>query len=715
MRRSLFSSSWHNVASLRPRLLPHVRTFRHTYRGQLWYVLQDPTGGRYHRLSPGAHAIVSRMDGHSTVQALWDQACEGGGDDVPTQNELVELLSQLHAQDLLQSDVTPDTAELFERYRKRRDMRWKQMLMNPLSIRIPLIDPDLFLTRWVHRLAWMFRRPGLLLWLAVVMPAVVLAAQHWRDLTENLSDHVLAAHNLFLLALVFPTVKALHELGHGFATKVWGGTVHEMGIMFLVFAPMPYVDASSSSTFQSKHQRAIVGAAGMLTEVFLAALAMYVWLLVEPGLIRAVAFNVMFVAGVSTLLVNGNPLLRFDAYYILTDLLEIPNLAQRGQRYLRYLSDRYLFGANDIEPPNETISERRWLFAYTVSSWFYRIWLTLSIILFVANEFFIFGVLLAIWGAVALFGMPIWKSVKHLLESPSLQRSRPRALKTALGILIGLVLFIGLVPMPLRTTAEGVVWLPEQALVRSGVSGFFERWIVAPGSYVSRGTALFVMHDPQLQTDLAAAQARVAEATTRYHAVQFRDLAKAELAQQQLEHEKRILARISERFDRLTVYSEADGQLTAVRPQDMDGKYLRQGELIGYVLDRQKFLARIVVTQADIDLVQTRLKRVELRFADAIGATYPVTVVRQVPSASDELPTAALSPAGGGKIPVDPKDPNRLKTLQRVFLFDLTLPDSAKPSAFGGRVYVRFDHVNEPLAVQWRRRVRQLFLSHFHV
>jgi len=655
------------------------------------------------------------MDGTSTVQALWDRACESGGDDVPTQNELVELLSQLHAQDLLQSDVTPDAAELFDRFRKRRQLRWKQMLMNPLSIRIPLIDPDLFLTRWVHRLAWMFRRPGMLLWLAVVIPAVILAAQHWRDLTENLSDHVLAAHNLLLLAFVFPAVKAMHELGHGFATKVWGGTVHEMGVMFLVFAPIPYVDASASSTFQSKHQRAVVGAAGMLTEVFLAALAMYVWLLVEPGLVRAIAFNVMFVAGVSTLLVNGNPLLRFDAYYILTDLLEIPNLAQRGQRYLKYLSDRYLFGASDIEPPNETIAERRWLFAYTVSSWFYRIWLTISIILFVANEFFIFGVLLAIWGAVAMFGMPIWKSVKHLLESPSLQRSRSRAIKTALGILVAIVLFVGLVPMPLRTTAEGVVWLPEQALVRSGVSGFFERWIVAPGSYVSRGTALFVMHDPQLQTDLAAAQARVAEATTRYHATQFRDLAKAELALQQLEHEKRVLARISERFDRLTVYSEAEGQLTALRPQDMAGKYLRQGELIGYVLDRQKFLARIVVTQEDIDLVQTRLKRVDLRFADSINATYPVSVVRQVPSGSDELPTAALSPSGGGKIPVDPKDTNRLKTLQRVFLFDLTLPDDAKPNAFGGRVYVRFDHMNEPLAFQWRRRLRQLFLSHFHV
>lgn len=715
MRRPIFSQSWHHVTELRPRLLPHARIYRHTYRGKPWYIIQDSSGGRYHRLSPQAHALVSRMDGTHTVQTLWDEACRIGGDDIPTQDEVVELLMQLHANDLLHSDITPDTAELFDRYRKRRSQKWKQWLKNPLSLRVPVLDPDLFLTRWVHRLAWLFSNRGGLLWLIVVVPALILAGIHWQELTNNLSDQVLATDNLLLLLFVFPAIKALHELGHGFATKAWGGTVHEMGIMFLVFAPVPYVDASASSAFQSKRQRAVVGLAGMLVELFLAAIAMYIWVLVEPGLLRAIAFNVMFVAGVSTLIVNGNPLLRFDGYYVLADLIEIPNLAQRGQQYLKYLSDRYLFSARDIEPPNETASEKHWLTVYAITSWIYRILLTISIILFISNEFFIFGVLLGIWGAISLLGMPIWKSVKHILESPTLQRHRSRAIKVSLGLLSGFIMFIGLVPMPLRTMAEGIVWLPDQALVRSGVDGFFERWLVNPGDSVAQGTPLLVMRDPGLNAELAAANARVVEADARYRAEQFTKPAQAEVSLQKLEHEKRILDRTAERHARLIVYAESDGVVAALRSQDMEGQYFKKGELIGYILGPNQFIARVAVTQDDIDLVQARLKSAELRFSDNIADTYPVRVMRQVPSGVDELPTAALTPAGGGIIPVDPKDPSGLKTLQRIFLFDLKLPDQTNPAALGGRVYVRFDHLYEPLLSQWSRRLRQLFLSHFNV
>lgn len=340
MRRSFFSSSWHNVAELKPRLLPHARIYRHVYRGEPWFVVQDPTAGRYHRVSPGAYALLTRMDGVRSVQSLWDAAIKQGIEYIPTQDEIVDLLMQLYTNDLLHCDVTPDAAELFERYRKRRRMKWKQWLLNPLSVKIPLIDPDAFLTHWVDRLAWLFSTRGALLWIVVVFPALLLAAQHWTELTDNLSDRVLAATNLIALALLFPIIKTLHELGHGFATKVWGGTVHEMGLMFLVFAPVPYVEASAASAFPSKYRRAVVGAAGILVEIFIAALAMYVWVLVEPGMVRSLLFNIMLIAGISTVIVNGNPLLRFDGYFVFIDLIEMPNLAQRGQQYLRYLRRR---------------------------------------------------------------------------------------------------------------------------------------------------------------------------------------------------------------------------------------------------------------------------------------------------------------------------------------------------------------------------------------
>ena len=715
MRRSFFSHSWHNVAELKPRLLPHARIYRHVYRGEPWFVVQDTTAGRYHRISPSAYAMLIGMDGVHTVQSLWDAALQQGGDHIPTQDEVVELLMQLYTQDLLHCDVTPDAAELFERYRKRRRMKWKQWLLNPLSLRIPLIDPDAFLTQWVKHFAWLFSPRGALLWLVIVAPAAVLAAQHWTELTENLSDQVLAAGNLLVLALLFPFIKVLHELGHGFATKVWGGTVHEIGLMFLVFAPVPYVDASASSAFPSKYQRAVVGAAGILVETFIAALAMYAWVLVEPGVVRSLLFNIMLIAGVSTVIVNGNPLLRFDGYFILIDLIEMPNLAQRGQHYLRFLNDRYLFGAKNNEPPQETKNEKRWLFYYTIGAWIYRMLITVSIILFIAGEFFIFGVLLALWGAVTLFLMPLWKSAKHQLSSPTLQRNRPHAIKVALGCIVSLLVFVSFVPLPLRTQAEGVVWLPDQALVRAGANGFFERWLVTPGAYVKSGTPVALMRDPQLTAERAVALARLTEAEARYRAQQLLDPVQSDIIRQQLEHEQRALQHVQERHDRLILRSETDGILTAPKDQDLTEQFFKKGELLAYILDRHQLIARTVVTQDDIDLVRTQLKTTNIRFADTISQPHVVQVIREMPGGINELPTAALSPNGGGKIATDPKDQNGLKTLERIFLLDLSLPANIPPSVFGERVYVRFDHRAEPLASQWYRRLRQLFLSRFNV
>ena len=715
MARSLFSQSWHSVAELKPRLMPGARIHRHVYRGEIWYVVQDQAGGRYHRFSPAAHALVMRMDGNATVQSLWDQACRDAPEEIPTQNEVVDLLIQLHAADLLQADIPPDAASLFERYKKRRDQTWKQWLMNPMALKIPLLDPDRFLTRWSQRLAWLLGWKGATLWLAVVIPAAFLAAQHWTELAENLSDRVLAAKNIVLMALVFPFVKALHELGHGFATRIWGGGVHEMGVMFLVFAPMPYVECSAASAFPSKTQRAVVGAAGMLVEVFLAAIALYVWLSVEPGLLRALAFNVMLVAGISTLVVNGNPLLRYDAYYILSDLIEMPNLAQRGQRYLTYLWDRHVFKARETEAPAESASEKRWLVCYAIASWCYRVLITVSIILFIAGEFFIFGILIALWGAVTLFALPVWKGARHVMQSPALHRRRAQAIRISLALTAALVFFVCVVPMPMRTLAEGVVWLPEQALLRAGGNGVFQRWMAEPGTPVARGTPVLAMEDPLLAAELAVAQAKVDEALARYRVDQFNNTVKAEISRQQLEHEQRVLERTAERFARLIVRAEVDGVLIVPKPQDMAGQFFKKGELLGYVLDRKQLIARVVVTQDNIDLVRTKFRSVELRLAEAISDPHTASVIREMPGGVDELPTAALGIGGGGKIAVDPKDTNGVKTLERVFIFDLQLPAGVTPKAFGERVHVRFSHGGEPLVGQGYRRLRQLFLSRFNV
>lgn len=715
MAGPFLSASWYRVAELRPELRAHARIHRQRFRGQPWYVLSDSASGKLHRFSPAAYQIIRLMDGKRTIDAIWTEVAAAAGAQAPTQDEVIRLLSQLHAGDLLQADLPPDVDELAERSGKQRRQRLLQRFVNPLSIRLPLWDPDAFLNRTWPLVRHLFSPLGVFFWLLAVVPAIVLAGVHWRELTANLSDQVLSAHNLLLLWLVYPLIKAMHELGHAYAVKSGDGEVHEMGIMLLVLAPIPYVDATAAGAFRSKLRRAMVGAAGMLVELFLAAIAMAVWVLVEPGLVRSIAFNVLFVAGASTLLFNGNPLLRYDGYYILGDLIEIANLGNRSNQYWQWLAKRYLFGATAVERPAATAGERRWFIFYGAASFVYRTLVMIVITLFVAGEFFVVGVVLAIWGAVTMFVLPIAKGFSYVLSSPELQRTRRRAELVTFGSLAAFLLFIVAVPMPLRTHAEGVVWVPENAEVRAGASGFVERLWVAPESSVGVDELLLSTAEPAVTASVEQARARVRQFEVQYATLMFEERARAAAIQEDLLREKVALARYEEKLDALLVVAAVPGVLKLARPQDLPGRFVKKGELLGYIVSGPPRLVRVVVGQDDIALVRQSLEAVDVKIADRLHRTYPARLIREVPGAHERLPSKALAVQGGGKQATDPRDPEGLKALQRVFQFDVELPEEVGPVHIGTRVFVRFQHRSEPLAQQWGRRLRQLFLSRFDV
>jgi putative peptide zinc metalloprotease protein len=503
MAESLFSQNWYRVAALKPRLRAHARVHRHDYRDEVWYVLEDTASGRCHRLSASAYALVGQMDGARTVQQMWDAVQRRDADTAPSQDETIRLLGQLHAADLLIADLAPDSGEIAERHDKQRAQRLRQRLAQPLAVRIPLVDPDAFLARWLWLVRPLFGWLGLLLWAAVVATGGVLAASHWQALTGNLVDRVLSAQSLVLLVVAYPLVKTVHELGHAFAAKRFGGEVHEIGIMLLVLMPVPYVEASSASAFASKHQRMVVGAMGIMVELFLAAVALMLWLEMEPGPARALAFNVMLIGGVSTLFFNGNPLLRFDGYYVLADWLEIPNLATRSQRWLGYLAQKHLFNARDLETPPTAPGERGWLVFYGIASFVYRQFILFAIVLFIAGQFFVIGVILALWAVGMQVLWPLAKGLYFVLANPTLDRRRVRSVLVTAGLATLVVGFVAAVPVPSWTKSEGVVQLPEQARLRAEADGTVATLLAADGSEVTAGQPVIAMTDPYLDLEVA--------------------------------------------------------------------------------------------------------------------------------------------------------------------------------------------------------------------
>ncbi len=714
---STYSPMWYRVSALRPQLATRAKLHRHRYRQRVWYLLHDPANGRVHRFTSGARLLLAGMNGQRSVADLWALAQRELGEDAPTQDEVIQLLGQLHGADLLLTDASPDALEAFMRGSKQEAQKRRRGWANPMAVRIPLWDPGRFLDRFVPLWRALWGWPGMLLWLAVVVPAVVLVPSRWPELSGNLSDRVLEIDNLLLLGLVFPFIKFLHEMGHASATRAGGGEVHDMGLMLLVLMPVPYVDASASTVFRSKWRRALVGAAGMLVELFLAALAFYVWMLAEPGLLRSVAFNVMFVAGVSTILFNGNPLLRYDGYYILTDLIEMPNLAQQSARQWGYLLQRHVLRSEHAQTVAHSGSEAAWLTFYGLASTFYRMLVTVAIALFISTRFFFVGVLLALWAVVMMAFMPLVRVFKTL-QRGHLREMRGRVLVIS-GVAVALLAgFLAWVPMPYRTQAEGVVWLPEAATLRAGTHGFMATYLAKPGGPVQRGQPLVRHRDPALQAQVQLLTARVAELKANYTLEFVNDRARADMVREQLVGEQQALERAQERAGALIVSSGSNGRFIVARPEDQAGRFYRQGEVLGFVAgpDDRPFV-KVIVTQADVDAVGLPGGTVQMRLAHAPEVVLQGRILRQQPAGKNELPSRVLTKAGGGVFTADPRDPQGLKAMERLFQIDIEPATAGEAIApyFGQRVHVRFDHPQMPLGRQAYQSLRRLFLSHFEV
>ena len=715
MTDTLFSPSWYRVAALKPRIRAHVQIHRQAFRGKVWFVLQDYAAERSHRFSPAAHRFIGLMDGERTVQEVWEATCAHLGDEAPTQEETIRLLGQLHAADALLCDVPPDSMEVFRRYERHERQLWKRRFMTPLALRFPILDPDRFLVRTLPTVAPLFGWLGAVIWLIVVTLGAVLAAAHWTDLTKDITDQVFSPQNLVLLWFVYPVVKVFHELGHAYATRKWGGEVHEIGIMLLVLTPVPYVDASAATGFRDKRQRMVVGAAGIAVELFLGALALFVWLNVEPGVVRAIAYNVMLISGVSTLLFNGNPLLRFDGYYVLSDALEIPNLGARSNQYFGYLFQRYVLGAKDATSPAETQGERVWMLIYAITSFVYRLLIMFAIVMFIAGKFFIVGVLLAIWALATQVVMPIGKNLSFLVNSPTLRRNRGRSLIVSAVIATVVLVVLFVVPAPSWTRAEGVVWAPEEAQVRAATEGFVADLLVASDSEVVRGQPLIKAVDPFLTASVAVLEAQLQELTAQHDDVLFNDRVKAAMIAKEMAALQASLERSRERERDLVWSSPGEGRFVLPNAVDLAGRFVTKGQLLGYVLQPKALTVRVVLAQDDIAQVRQHTKSVEIMLAGWDARPVVAKIHREVPGGSADLPTAALGSTGGGQFAVDPRDSKGVKTLTRVFQLELELPAAEGSPYLGSRVYVRFDHGHEPAAFQLYRSFRRLVLRRFDV
>lgn len=712
---AFFVASWFRVAELRPFLQTHIKAERHRYGRQSWYALHDRLSGRVHRVTPAAFLFAVRMDGKRTVDAIWQDLVAELDTDAPGQEVVLRLLSQLHNADLLAGNIPPDAAELLSRRDRQARAMLTRNLRSPMSLQIPLLDPDTLLRRALPIFKPLLSPFGAILWLALVIAGGVTAAQHWEELSTNVVDRVFVTQGLLVFALCYPLIKVMHEFGHGIVAKRFGCEVREMGVMLLVLFPVPYVDASNSAALRSRWQRAAVAAAGIAVELGLAAAAALFWAAAEPGLARALAFDVMLIAGASTLFVNGNPLLRFDGYYVLADCIGVPNLAPRGGRYLGYLTDRYIFGVRSLPRFPASAWERAVMLAYMPLSWCYRMLMLATVALFIAAHYLVVGVCMAVVTAVLGVLWPLAKKLGHVATSSFYVGRRWRAAGLTFGGIAAMVAALLFIPVPVHTNAQGVVWLPDSAIVRAGTSGFIKTVDAATGEQVQPGEPLFTLQHTLAEAQLRVQAARVVELEAKAKAEWVSDRLAAAVTAFELVQQQAALRREQDRMARMVVVAGAVGAFVPARPAgDAPGRWVKEGEVLGWVTPPGAAIARVLVPQTDMGLVQGRLRTVRLLLA---GTQAPITtrILRAVPAGSNELPNMAFASSNGGDIAAEAKDGKTMRSFERYFQFDLALPaeQTGEGASFGSRVSVRFDYAWEPMGDLVYRRVRQVLLSRF--
>ena len=731
IERPTFSESWYRVADLRPRLRSTVQIRRQHFRGRIWYVVEDPCSNQFFRLNLPAYRFVGLLDGRRSVADAWRICNDALGDAAPTQGEVIQLLGQLYTSNLLSADLPPDAEGLFRRYRKRISREVRGYLTNFLFIRIPVLDPDHFLDRWVGILGRVFTWYGLAAWIVLLGVGAYFLSDNVTGLWHQASG-VLAPDNLPLLYLAFILVKVFHEFGHAFACKKFGreegtgGEVHAMGIMFLVFMPLPYIDASSAWAFRRKWHRAVVGAAGVLVELAIAAVAAIVWARTAEGAaLHAIAYNVMFIASISTVIFNGNPLLRFDGYYVLSDLLEIPNLAQRAVAYLHYLVRRHVWGVRKAQSPAHTRGERVWFVFYGIASTAFRVFISIRIILFLGNrlpqELFFVAVAFGIGAAIGWLIVPLAGLTRYLATSQELARVRGRAIGSTLLAALVLVGILTLMPMPDRSRVEGIVEPRRLTEVHMEVDGFLEDHLPSGQPVTPDGPVLVRAVNPELQNEragLLAEQRRLEKQEDLARAHDER--AACEAIREQRSALEEQIGRIDQQLAALLVRAPQAGQWVAPDLDRLRGAYLRRGDRVGMVASLDELIIRATAGQdVAARVVDEAMPEVEIRLKGRPDICLTGRIERILPAGREELPSPALGYAAGGSIQTDLEDRRGVRAAERFFEIRVKphlgdLPEGVHLLG-GQRVVVRFEADAKPLALQWWRSLLQVVQRRFHI
>lgn len=628
-------------------MLPALRgdlvVTQQTFEGRSYYVVKDPISLQYFRMTAEDYFLATLLDGKRTFGQVRDHYIARHRH-VLLEYSPEELNDRVlrFANDLaLMQFLTVQGQRMKMRLDAVKQQKAKKPFLYNLAnqvffIRFSLFDPDRIFGRMAKPLWWMWTKTTLWVSSIIILLAVVVFLRNYTHVGSALGN-LFSFHNVLLMWVTTFFIKSIHELGHGLTCKHFGGEVHEVGVMSLVFTPYFFVNVSDCWVMPKRMHRVLVSAAGIYVELIIAAFATFAWAIVQPGAMKDFLFNIIFIASVSTIIFNANPLMRFDGYYIMTDLIEVPNLQSKSRALIQHQLNRLLFGPSNKEGALARLplpKKRFWLFyTYAILSWIYGYYVIYKLAVFMEPHLKPLGLEgLSDWfSALALTSwvvMPLLAYYKSLgLKREDWKpQGRLRRLGTIAAIGLGVFGAACFIPVELTIKRAGAVQLAEPEEIRSQTPGFIEEVYVKEGDKLVPGQKVAKLRNRETEHTLyvTESRAKIAEADVQ-RAVGLDKPAEIKGAQTV---RAALLAKLKDArndVDNLTLRSKIGG---TVLTRDLDkriGVPLKTNEVLCQIAQLDPMRIKVALGEKQVRYVK-KGQRVELKTEAYPGKTITGTI-----------------------------------------------------------------------------------------
>jgi putative peptide zinc metalloprotease protein len=631
---------------MRPRLREGLHFSLRDERDGPVCLIEDSSGARFHRVGVVEYRFLRQLDGTRTVATLLAQLARDGSPDALSEHEALQVIAWARDQHLLTLDSARSGGT---RAHDEQVFRAAVTWLNPLVVRIPLGRPDRFFAALAPRLRWALGWGGAVVWLLMLLIGAAHVAPEWPRFREGF-EGILARDNWLWLFLAFAGLKVAHEFAHGLWCRHFGAPVREVGILLVLGLPLGYVDATASIGLASKWRRLMVSVAGMWMEFLLASIAAIVWAHSGPGRVETLAHNVVFAGTVVTLFFNANPLMRFDGYFVLADLLEISNLATRGRQWVQGMLSWLALGVGRLKP-DWPRSREQWIVAiYGVAAWAWQLVVLVSLLAGASSMLRGGGLAFAALGLVGWVALPVWKFVTQL--SRSVPGHVPSLVLRGL-VAVALVSVIGLARFRHTVCASGVVEFADTQILRVECPGFVEKVLVEDGVTVAAGQVLVQLRNPEAESALERAKLALAEEEVRSRVAYAReDVASFQAEQAKVASRKETVTQNESYVATMTIRSPVAGRIAARRLAQLIGSFLQRGEEVLRVGGADASDVKVAVPQDQESHLRGAVNApVQVRISGR-GDTLHGTLTRMEARAGREIILPALTALAGGPLAV---------------------------------------------------------------